>query len=417
MKIDQQALKKPGCPGKARMRALGNVRHPFWMCGLRPFFLLAGLAAPLLMLAWLAFLGLGLPMPPTAGDPFVWHAHELLFGFTLAAVAGFTLTIVPEFAGGGDFNAASVRWLALSWIAGRIAFWSSGWFGAPALAVSGMAHLALLLGLAWLAVPRLRHGPGRQHLAFLWALAGFTLCVAGFYFDALRGMHPMRWLYATLGIVMMLIIVALSRISMRIVNFTIKDAGIVGVEYRARPPRRMIAITGIGLYTTVEFFLPGTYLSGWFALAAAAGMLNLIRDWRIGRALFRRRPLMFFGVYVAMAAGYAAMGLTLVFEIGAFNAGRHMLTIGALGLAIYTVMSIAGRCHCGHPAENRLWMPLGAGLLVAAMLLRAMAYWPGVNALIFWLAAGGLWCTAFGLFSWHTLRLLLTARPDGRNGC
>ena len=79
----------------------GNVRHPFWMCGLRPFFLLAGLAAPLLMLAWLAFLGLGLPMPPTAGDPFVWHAHELLFGFTLAAVAGFTLTIVPEFAGGG----------------------------------------------------------------------------------------------------------------------------------------------------------------------------------------------------------------------------------------------------------------------------------------------------------------------------
>lgn len=401
----------------ANLRGLGSVRHPVWMCGLRPFFLLATLWAVLSMLAWLAFLGHGLPLPNVPGGPFVWHAHELLFGFALAAMSGFLLTVVPEFAGGADFGARPVRRLALAWLLGRIAFWSSGWLGAPALAVSGLAHLALIGGLAWLAAPRLWRDPERKHLAFLWALAGFALCVAGFYADALRGEHPARWLYATLGVFMMLIVVAMSRISMRIVNHALEEAGSTGIEYRARPPRRNLAIFCVGLYTAAEFFLPGTRLSGWLALAASAALFNLMNDWHIGRVLFRRRPLMLYGVYVAMAAGYATMGVALVFGTGAFSAGRHLLTIGALGLAIYAVMSIAGRAHCGQPFETRRWMPAGALLLVAAALVRALAAWSGVDAQVVWLAAGLLWSAAFGLYAWHMAPLLLAARADGLGGC
>jgi len=401
----------------ARLRGLIGERHPVWMCGLRPFFLLAACSAPLFMLAWLAFLGHGFPLPQTVGGPFVWHAHELLFGFALAAMAGFLLTVVPEFTGSADFSAAAVRWLSFVWIVGRIAFWSSGVFGAPALAVSGLAHLALIGGLAWLAVPRLWHDPERKHLAFFWALAGFAACIAGFYVDALSGEHPARWLYATLGVFMMLIIVALSRISMRIVNHALEEAGTVGIEYRARPPRRNLAIFCIGLYTAAEFLLPGTRLSGWFAFAAAAAIFNLMNDWHIGCVLFRQRPLMLYAVYVAMAAGYATMGVALVFETGAFSAGRHLLTVGALGLAIYAVMGIAGRAHCGQPFETRTWMPTGAALLAAAALVRALAPWPGVNVQFVWLAAGLLWSTAFGLYAWYMAALLLSARSDGLGGC
>jgi len=399
------------------LRELTSARHPVWMCGLRPFFLLATLSAPLLMLPFLAFLGHGFPLPQTAGGPFVWHAHELLFGFALAALAGFLLTAVPEFTGGDDFASASVRWLALSWILGRLAFWSSGWLGAPALAVSGLGHLALLGGLAWLAAPRLWRDPERKQLAFLWAVAGLALCVAGFYFDALRGEHPARWLYAALGVFMMLIIVVLSRVSMRIVNHAIEETGSVGIEYRARPPRRNLAIFCIGLYTLAEFSMPASRLSGWLALAAAAALFNLLNDWHIGRVLFQRRPLMLYGVYVAMAVGYAVMGIALVFGTGAFSAGRHLLAVGALGLAIYAVMSIAGRVHCGQALETRLWMPVGAGLLAAAALVRALAAWPGANVQLVWLAAGLLWSAAFGLYAWYMARLFLSARADGLGGC
>ncbi|MEW5892301.1 MAG: NnrS family protein [Pseudomonadota bacterium] len=401
----------------ALLRGLVGVSHPVWMCGLRPFFLLATLAAPALMLVWLAFLGHGLPLPPTVGGPFVWHAHELLFGFALAATAGFLLTVVPEFTGGGDFTAVSVRWLAFAWLLGRAGFWSSGWLGAPALAVSGLAHLALLCGLGWLAAPRLWRDPERKHLAFLWAVAGLAVCVAGFHVDALRGEHPARWLHAALGVYMMLIVVAMSRVSMRIVNHAIEEAGVVGVEYRARPPRRNLATFCIGLYTAAEFFLPESRISGWLALAAAAALLNLLNDWHIGRALFSHRPLMLYGVYAFMAAGYAIMGAALVFATGAFSAGRHLLAVGALGLAIFAVMGIAGRAHCGMTFETRQWLPIGAVLLAAAALARALAAWPGANAPVVWLVSGLLWSMAFGLYAGYMAPLLLTARADGLLGC
>lgn len=397
-----------------------NLKHPLWSCGLRPFFLFAALSAPLFMAAWSLFLSVGFPLPAVAGGPFVWHAHELLFGFALAAMAGFLLTVVPEFAGGGDFGPRPVRRLAMLWLLGRVAFWSSGLLGLPALALAGTAHLALLGGLALLAAPRLWRDPERKHLAFLWALTGFAVCVAGFYFDALRGEHPARWLHATLGIFMMLIIVAMSRISMRIVNHAIEEAGIVGANvtpYRARPPRRNLAIFCIGLYTAAEFFLPGTHLAGWLALAAAAALLNLMNDWHIGRVLFRRLPFMLYGVYALMAAGYAVMGLSLVLDGPAFSAGRHLLTVGALGPAIYAVMSIAGRAHCGMPFETRRWLPAGALLLVCAAVLRALAAWPGAAAQTLLVAAGLLWTAAFALYAWHMAPLLLAPRADGRGGC
>jgi uncharacterized protein involved in response to NO len=401
----------------ASLRGLGGVRHPVWMCALRPFFLLATLSAPLFMLVWLAFLGYGLPLPNVPGGPYVWHAHELLFGFAFAALAGFLLTGAPELTKSDEFTVASTRWLSLSWLIGRLAFWLSGWLGAPALALSGLAHLALLGGLAWLAAPRLWRDPERKHLGFLWAMCGLLVCVAGFYVDALRGEYPARWLYATLGVFMITIVIAMSRVSMRIINHALEETGDVGVEYRARPPRRNLAIFCIGLYTAAEFLLPNTRLSGWLALAATTALLNLLNDWHIGRVLFRRQPLMLYGVYVAMAAGYATMGIALVFETGAFSAGRHLLAIGAVGLAIYAVMGIAGRIHCGQPFETRLWLPVGAGLLAAAALVRALAAWPGANVEIVWLAAGLLWIAAFGLCAWHMAALFVAPRADGQHGC
>lgn len=382
--------------------------HPLWMCGLRPFFLSAVLAAPLLVGLWLAFLALGLPLPAVAGGPLVWHAHELIFGFVLAAVAGFALTAIPEFTQTAAFGRHPVYLLAGLWLLGRAGFWSSGLLGAPALLVSGLAHLGLLTGLAWLLAPRLWRDPERRHLAFLWVLVALAVCAAGFHVEAFTDARPLRWLHAALGVMMMLIVVAMSRISLRIVNAAIDTAGVVGTEYRARPPHRNLAIFCIGLYTLAELLIPGTRLAGWLALAAAAALLHLLNDWHIGRMLFRRWPLMLYGVYVLMAAGYAIMGASLVLGGGIFSGGRHLLTAGAMSLNIFLVMCIAGRTHCGQPLDEGPWVPLGATLIIAGALLRAG------NLHV---AAGLLWSAAFALCAWRMVPLWLRPRDDGRTGC
>ncbi len=390
--------------------------QPLWLCAFRPFFLAAALSAALLVALWGCFLGFGLPLPPVAGGPFVWHAHELLFGFALAAVAGFALTAVPEFTGTAAVTARPVRRLFALWLAARAAFWASGWLGTPALVVAGLAHLALVVGLMLLLAPRLFADPERKHLAFLWSPIALALLMAGFYVDAIAGNAPARWLHATIGLLMALIVVAMSRISMRIVNAALEERD-SSADYRARPPKRNLAIVCIAAYTVAEFVAPGGRVSGWLALAAAAALCHLQSDWHVGRALLRRWPLMLFSVYVLMAAGYALMGIALVAGVGSLSTGRHLLTVGAIGLSIYAVLNIAGRMHCGLPLDERRWVPAGAAALFAAAVLRAATALPAAPVNLLFAGSALLWTASFAAWLWHMAPLLSAPRSDGAAGC
>jgi uncharacterized protein involved in response to NO len=63
----------------------------------RPFYLLASSFASLSVLLWsLQFSGL-LPYAHLQGP--IWHAHEMLFGFTLAVLTGFLLTAGQNWSG------------------------------------------------------------------------------------------------------------------------------------------------------------------------------------------------------------------------------------------------------------------------------------------------------------------------------
>ena len=63
--------------------------------GFRPFFFGAAVWAVLAMALWVPMLS-GYLMLPTTFDPVSWHAHEFLFGYLGAVVAGFLLTAVPN---------------------------------------------------------------------------------------------------------------------------------------------------------------------------------------------------------------------------------------------------------------------------------------------------------------------------------
>jgi len=63
--------------------------------GFRPFFLFGAIFSALAMLVWLAQLN-GRFTLQGIGNPIWWHAHEMLFGFGSAIVAGFLLTAVQN---------------------------------------------------------------------------------------------------------------------------------------------------------------------------------------------------------------------------------------------------------------------------------------------------------------------------------
>lgn len=86
--------------------------------GFRPFFLGAGLWAALSMALWVGMLTGRLALP-TAFDPASWHAHEFLFGYLGAVIAGFLLTAVPNWTGRLPIVGWSLGRLFALWLAGR----------------------------------------------------------------------------------------------------------------------------------------------------------------------------------------------------------------------------------------------------------------------------------------------------------
>ena len=66
--------------------------------GFRPFFLAAALWAIASIDLWIAYLNFGIPVASDYGTLY-WHAHEMLFGFAPAVLAGFLLTAIPDWTG------------------------------------------------------------------------------------------------------------------------------------------------------------------------------------------------------------------------------------------------------------------------------------------------------------------------------
>ncbi len=396
-------------------------RLPLFACPFRAMFLATALWATVgIALSGAAF-SLGFALPAPAGGALVWHAHELMFGVGLAAIAGFVLTAVPEFTDTPPLGARVSLAIALAWLAARVAFWLAPAIGPwPAAAAEAgfAAALPAMLGA------RLLRDPQRRHRGFFWGLAAFAVVTAGFWVDVLRGEWPMRWVHASLDAMMILVVVAMSRISMRIVNDALDarrahalDGDDELPEYRARPPRRNLAIVVIALHALAAFVAPGSPVTGWVALATGAAVLNLMNDWHVGRALFGRWASMLYAVYWTMALGYAWIGAALLGVPIAPSGGVHLLTIGAMGLSIYAVLNIAGRMHAGRPLDERRWTPTGAALLVAAALMRAGAGIGAFPADALIAMSSLAWIAAWALVLVHLGPAWWGRRMDGGSGC
>ena len=83
--------------------------------GFRPFYLLAGLYAALSVPLWAAQYAGWMPGPGP-----LWHAHEMIFGYAFAVIAGFLLTGVRNWTARPTPSGAPLAVLAALWIAARL---------------------------------------------------------------------------------------------------------------------------------------------------------------------------------------------------------------------------------------------------------------------------------------------------------
>ena len=378
--------------------------------GFRSFFLLTGLAAVILIAGWLALLhGLRWPGAPLNGVD--WHAHELLFGFGLGAVAGFLLTAMAAWTGRPPVQGSALGILVGAWLAARLALLFGGalpvWLLLP-LALAFPVLLALTVGHDILA------GGNRRNYPLVVVVGTFALLDA-LVLLAYTGLLPEARvaLYLALHLLVLLIVIIGGRI---IPAFSANWLRMQGAD-RLPVVRPWLERTVIGLtlaVALVDSLLPvGSLLLPLAAAAAMAHGLRLIgwRGWLTGS-----NPLLLIlhlG-YAWLIVGYALLALQVLVPAVTHSAALHAFGTGAVGTMILAVMTRVTLGHTGRALSVGRPTVLLYGCVLSAGLLRLLAaLYPAAHTLLLGLS-GLFWIAAFGLFLALYGPLLCRPRADGR---
>ena len=379
--------------------------------GFRFFFLFSGVAAVGLLAAWLGVLATG-EWPQHAVGASAWHAHEMLFGMVVAAIAGFLLTAVPSWTGTKAVAGAPLMALAALWMAGRVAVFP--WVGVPE-PVAAVIDIAFLpaLGVA-LARPLVAAGKWRNSafLILIGLLTTANLLIHLDWLDLLDGGTDAGFALG-LGIVLMMVTVIGGRI---LPAFTRNGLGRAGLGVRSWPlvERATLVLTLALIPATIA--APESAVTGLIALAAAAAHTARLAGWQ-GWKAWRSPILWILHVgYLWVPVALLLRGLHALADLPA-AAGTHALTVGAFATLILAVMSRASLGHTGRPLVVTRVTVAAYVLLTAAAAARTLS--PLLPVDWVWSAlqwSGYGWVAAFTLYLVAYAPVLLAPRADGRPG-
>lgn len=379
--------------------------------GFRPFFLASAFFAALILPIWLLTLA-GVLMPITYFDAMTWHAHEMLFGFTTAVVAGFLLTAVGNWTGKETLVGKPLLAACAVWAAGRIAMATASTLPRG---LAAMVDLAFLPVVAFAIGKPLAATKNRRNFVMIAVLALLWTANLAVHLDALGILNGLRRpaLAFALDLIVFLMIVITSRI---LPMFTRNGAGEPSV--RNQPALDKAAIAAMALTTLITVARPDSKVSG--VAAGLTAILVAVRARTWGGQHTLRVPLLWI-----LHAGHAwiVVGLALR-AVSSFAPavpsvlGTHALTVGAIGALTVGMMARVTLGHTGRMIVASRSMTAAFGLITLAafvrvvgpLLLGATLY----RGTVF--VAGGLWTAAFALLAAVIAPLVIAPRIDGKPG-
>lgn len=381
--------------------------HPLLALGFRPFFLGAGVLALLAMLVWLARLWGLLPGDGYLGGT-AWHAHEMLFGYVGAVIAGFLLTAARNWTGIATPTGAWLGALVLLWLAARLGPLLSLPHGLIAL-----LDLAFFPALALALIPPLWRGKNKVNRAFLALLAAMTLANLLVHAQAL-GLTAAT---ASRGSRLMLDLTLLTLwlVAGRIMPFFTQSA-IPGSKPRTRPWVETSTFVLAPAIALLNLTWPTSPVSGALLLILAAIQAIRLGGWH--HPLAWRNPMLavLYAGYLWLILGLALDGLAALGLLPPFPA-LHALTAGGIGVFTLGMLARVTLGHTGRDMRASLATSLAFLIINLAALVRVFPplLWPRHYSL--WLGmAGGLWVLAFALFLGIYGPMLARPRVDGRPG-
>jgi len=391
-----------------------EVAHgiPLFRLAFRPFFLGAGVFAVVAIFLWMLVYVHGVKISFHGMLPKTWHAHEMIFGYAMAVIAGFLLTAIKNWTGQQTLRGPGLVVLFSLWLLARAIPLTGMNIPLAVLAVVDMLFMILLVAAATMPVLKAKQYKQLSVVSKLVLLMLsnmlFYLGVSGIIEDGTR------WgLYSGLYMIIALVFV----MARRVIPFFI-EKGIDGhVEIRNR-----LWVDISSLVFLIALWILDVFTNQEAAVSAVAVILTALHvirmaGWYTGQIW--RKPLLWvlYIAYGSLAAGFALKAAEFHFGLSP-NLSVHAFAYGGIGVMTIGMMS---RVILGHTGRNVFEPPpilfWCFTLLVCGALVRVVfplfnlgfyMYWIGISQL--------LWITAFVIFLVVYAPMLWSPRIDGRDG-
>jgi len=379
--------------------------------GFRPFFLGAGLFAVISVFLWLAFFLNLFTLPASPVSSFQWHAHEMIYGYAMAVIAGFLLTAVSNWTGLPTPKGIKLALIFGLWAAARLLFSLGGSY----LIVSAICDLLfssiLLIVLSRLVIQSKQH----KQFAVIAKLLILLICnllfflgVYGYVDDGfLWGIYG--GLYTIIGLIL--------TIGRRVLPLFIERGVPEQVQVFNSKWLDLSSLFAVLVFFISELVLKTPALSAYAALVIAGVNVARLIGWHTA-GIWKRSLL--WSIYLSF--WFICLGFLLIATSYFFDTPKHLaihaLAYGGIGLATLSMMSRVGLGHTGLDISTpSKAMTLAFSFFIVGTIVRVML--PLLN-LFDYLSlikiSQLLWIIAFVIFTFIYLPILCKPRADGRPG-
>jgi len=376
-----------------------------WQLGFRPFYLAAGTFASLSVALWT------LQMSGWLGRSYLdapaWHAHEMLFGYTLAVIVGFLFTAGRNWTGQPTPTGRSLQALVLLWLAGRVLVLTP-WIWASALVNAAFPFTAA----AALAVPFVRAG-NRRNYFFVGLLVLLGVAQLAVHLAQAQVIALPPWLGLGLGLDVVLFIMTV--MGGRVIPMFTNN-GVPGAAARRDPRIEKAALGGvIALIVADALRVPGPVLVLLLSACAAAHALR----WMLWQPWTTLRTPLVWVLHAAYLWIPLHLALRALAQLGHVppNLATHALTVGAIGSLTMGMMTRTARGHTGRPLRADGWEVACYLTVLAAAVVRVFGPLVAPAAYLQTVEISAvLWSSGFALFTVRYAPILCRPRLDGQPG-
>ncbi|QCE32775.1 NnrS family protein [Acetobacteraceae bacterium] len=392
---------------------------PLLRIGFRPFFLGASLWALLSILLWMCNL-FGLSGHFIGGSEipaFLWHGHEMVFGFVFAVTAGFLLTASANWTGTNPASGLALAFLVFCWMGGRIFFYTGN------LSLAACSDLCADFGVLIAVARVILRARLWRNLMLLLLLALPAFLNLYFYVIEISSIpfDPALATEGSLGVFFIFILLIAGRI---IPIFSSNAISNLHIQPKPLLDRLSLLFGALALllwtfsaYTLSPFMADLCRLI--FGIAAILHFWRFL-NWKPWRA---HQNGMIFALYLSygwVIVSFFAMILES-FALILRSMNIHFMGLGAISMAIAAMICRVSRGHTGRPIVLGKIELLFFVMMTLAALLRLIASFPSFMAqqtLFISLLMGSASCfiLGFAAFLFCYAPFLCTNRADGKKG-